>query len=410
MSVSPDRSRMKQLRLNDKLFQAVKEACADTARDALEAGAEVNHEGGVFSETSLHIACGRGCMQFVKMLLEAGADPNAKCERGNTPLHEAAFQGRLAVVTHLVEETKVKLRTRNESGYPAYMLAKGQRHHKIADFLKSKTEERAKAASARLSQRRAAAAAAAAAGEGDGAADALDTDLAVQAGAWYAAFSAASEGGAGATTWAQVRSQLDFLKRIIAPLEAACDANSAGAPAPPDAVLPSLVPGLSPQDAPRYVPTLSGDWSPPPPPPPPAAAEPEAAAAEVPAAEEAAPSPPTPPPAAAAEVEEASGGGAPEAGEPPAKEEPANEAAVAPSPAPAPAAAALVEAAPAAVPAPAPAPTPPPPAPVAAAPAPAPAAAPAAGGDDGEAWECELCCFENEAGSGECLSCGEPKP
>ena len=406
MSVSPDRTRMKQLRLNDKLFQAVKEACADSASAALEAGAEVNHEGGVFSETSLHIACGRGCMQFVKMLLEAGADPNAKCERGNTPLHEAAFQGRLSVVTHLVEETKVKLRTRNESGYPAYMLAKGQRHHKIADFLKAKTEERAKAASARLSQRReaAASAAAAAAAEGDAAADTVDADLAVQAGAWYAAFSAASEGGAGATTWAQVRAQLDFLKRIITPLEAACDANSGGAPAPPDAVLPSIVPGLTPQDAPRYVPTLSGDWSPPPPPPPP----PAAAAAAVPStAEEAAPSPPTPPPPAAA-AEEESGGGAPEAEEPAAKEADA-------PPSPPPAAPAPVEAAPAA--APAPTPPPPAPAPEAAAPAaPAPAAAPVAGGgggggdDDGEAWECDLCCFENEAGSGECLSCGEPKP
>ena len=50
----------------------------------------------------LHNAARSGDLSAVKMLLEAGADPNARGRRGATPLHEAAYNDNLAVVEALL--------------------------------------------------------------------------------------------------------------------------------------------------------------------------------------------------------------------------------------------------------------------------------------------------------------------
>src|ERR1700738_2063532 len=43
--------------------------------------------------TSMHAGATRGDAEIVKMLLEAGADPSARAERGFVPLHSAAADG-----------------------------------------------------------------------------------------------------------------------------------------------------------------------------------------------------------------------------------------------------------------------------------------------------------------------------
>ena len=50
----------------------------------------------------LHNAARSGDLSAVKMLLEAGADPDARGRRGATPLHEAAYNDNLAVVEALL--------------------------------------------------------------------------------------------------------------------------------------------------------------------------------------------------------------------------------------------------------------------------------------------------------------------
>jgi ankyrin repeat protein len=53
--------------------------------------------------TTLHEAAVYGDVNKVTRLLEQGANPNMKNEKGRTPLHEAAFQGNRAIVDVLIQ-------------------------------------------------------------------------------------------------------------------------------------------------------------------------------------------------------------------------------------------------------------------------------------------------------------------
>ena len=53
--------------------------------------------------TALHAGASRGGAEIVKLLLEAGADPNVEQERGFVPLHSAAANGNAAVVELLLK-------------------------------------------------------------------------------------------------------------------------------------------------------------------------------------------------------------------------------------------------------------------------------------------------------------------
>ena len=85
---------------------------------------------GLFGERPLDIAAVRGDVGELRALLEAGAEVNAKAERGNTALHEAVSQGHPAVVKLLVQygaDAKIK----NELGETAIDIARREN----TDFL-----------------------------------------------------------------------------------------------------------------------------------------------------------------------------------------------------------------------------------------------------------------------------------
>ena len=69
----------------------------------LEEGADVNARDG-YGQTPLHVAVSYRNVEAVKVLLEAGADVNAKkTEDGETPLHDASSGPPVEVVKVLVE-------------------------------------------------------------------------------------------------------------------------------------------------------------------------------------------------------------------------------------------------------------------------------------------------------------------
>ena len=89
----------------------------ECVRLMLEAGADVNRASDHNGETALHAAAGDNCVAVVQLLLEHGADPNARTKpgmktyalwrdarvRGETPLHRAAAWGSPEVIQLLLD-------------------------------------------------------------------------------------------------------------------------------------------------------------------------------------------------------------------------------------------------------------------------------------------------------------------
>src|SRR6266404_4513054 len=78
--------------------------------------------------TALHGAVARRDVEIVKMLLEAGADPNARQERGFAPLHDAAANGNAALVELLLKHGALADAKTDDGKNPADMAA--ERGHK----------------------------------------------------------------------------------------------------------------------------------------------------------------------------------------------------------------------------------------------------------------------------------------
>jgi ankyrin repeat protein len=77
--------------------------CQDVAH-LLAQGAEVNGHGRSFADlTPLHQACENGEVECARLLLEHGANPNARNSDGYTPLHEACQHGRAGCAKLVLE-------------------------------------------------------------------------------------------------------------------------------------------------------------------------------------------------------------------------------------------------------------------------------------------------------------------
>jgi len=85
------------------LHMAVSKGKTDTAELLLESGAEVDARDRVLGWTALYEACQNGDVGTAKLLLQHGADVNTKDDTGLTALHAAAWDGNEAIVKLLLK-------------------------------------------------------------------------------------------------------------------------------------------------------------------------------------------------------------------------------------------------------------------------------------------------------------------
>ena len=97
------------------LHSAVQEESAATVNLLLEFGANVHLTSTNDKSTPLHVACGHRNLNIVKMLVNAGADVNAKRTGGVTPLYMATGNG-FTEITHFLAENGADIDGEKDTG------------------------------------------------------------------------------------------------------------------------------------------------------------------------------------------------------------------------------------------------------------------------------------------------------
>ena len=85
--------------INQDLIKAADDRRWERVKRILNEGADVNGRGGNRGYTVLMLASKYGQIEIVKLLLEKGADVNAKDNRGYTALSQASKYGQLEVAS-----------------------------------------------------------------------------------------------------------------------------------------------------------------------------------------------------------------------------------------------------------------------------------------------------------------------
>jgi len=127
--------------LPNELRLAASKGDVQAVQKLIAAGADVNRQLGLPSNSVLNRAIESGKPELVKMVLQAGADPNAKGETGMTALMMAAFVGNPTVIdvllAHQADPTLVEDRRKDT----ALLIAINRGHTEaVTALLKAKVD------------------------------------------------------------------------------------------------------------------------------------------------------------------------------------------------------------------------------------------------------------------------------
>ena len=115
------------------LISASRSKNPDLIHILLNAGADVNAKS-KSGNTALMMAARCGCVDVVKLLLEAGADVNAKDDKGGTALMDAAWSSGPDVVKLLLDAGSA-VNERNEKGWNALVFSAKNKNSDVARLL-----------------------------------------------------------------------------------------------------------------------------------------------------------------------------------------------------------------------------------------------------------------------------------
>jgi hypothetical protein len=109
----------------------------DTCRLLIDKGAQVNAKD-FYGCTPLHWAAERGHIEIVRLLCDHGADVDARNHQdGSRPLHYAARKGRISIVKELIEVKNAEINARDDDGLTALRCARANDHSDIVSYLVS---------------------------------------------------------------------------------------------------------------------------------------------------------------------------------------------------------------------------------------------------------------------------------
>jgi ankyrin repeat protein len=106
----------------------------DICRLLIDKGAQLEAKGSG-GRTPLHWAAEQGRVEIVRLLCDRGADVEAHTIKGSRPLHSAAYNGHISIVIELIEERNAEINARSDDGLTALTFAVVMDKPDIAAYL-----------------------------------------------------------------------------------------------------------------------------------------------------------------------------------------------------------------------------------------------------------------------------------
>ena len=110
----------------------------DICRLLIDKGAQVEAKN-ISGWTPLHFAAFGGYVEIVRLLCDRGADIEARTTGGSRPLQYAAYYGYISVVKELIEKRNAEINARDDRGWTALTYARSGDRHDIVAYLVSRS-------------------------------------------------------------------------------------------------------------------------------------------------------------------------------------------------------------------------------------------------------------------------------